>query len=96
VNHLAFDAADVDDLDARRRRLTGHGHYVAEIDHGWCRSIYVTDPNGILVEFCTTTRALTADDAAEARRLLADANPQVLPAPSVAIHEPSVAAATPA
>ena len=27
-----------------------------EIDHGWCRSVYTVDPNGIMVEFCVTTK----------------------------------------
>ncbi len=28
-----------------------------EIDHGWCKSLYLVDPNGIMVEFCVTTDA---------------------------------------
>ena len=43
---------------------------VMEVDHGWCTSIYARDPNGIMVEFCTSTRELTADDRREALRLL--------------------------
>ena len=45
------------------------------IDHGWCTSIYANDPNGIMVEFCATTRAFTADDHREAQELLAAAVP---------------------
>jgi hypothetical protein len=48
-----------------------------QIDHGWCTSIYTNDPNGIVVEFCTTTRALTAGDRADALRLLEAASPPV-------------------
>jgi catechol 2,3-dioxygenase-like lactoylglutathione lyase family enzyme len=88
VNHLAFRAADVDDLAARRQRWLDHGHIVMEIDHGWCRSIYAADPNGILVEFCTTTRALTEADRAEARRLLADPHPALETPPEVVTHRP--------
>ena len=44
------------------------------IDHGWCTSIYADDPNGITVEFCTSTREFTDDDRAEAARLLAAAS----------------------
>jgi len=88
VNHLAFRAADLDDLAARRQRWLDHGHLVMEIDHGWCQSIYATDPNGILVEFCTTTRALTEADRAEARRLLADPHPPLAVPPRVITHHP--------
>jgi len=51
-----------------------------EVDHGWCLSIYATDPNGILVEFCTTTDPDYADRA-EAERLLADPAPPQDPRP---------------
>ncbi len=74
-NHIAFAASDLDDIKRRRDRWLGHGHDVAEIDHGWCVSIYTTDPNGILVEFCTMTRTLDQNDRDEAMRLLADPNP---------------------
>jgi catechol 2,3-dioxygenase-like lactoylglutathione lyase family enzyme len=77
ANHVAFAARDLADLEARRRRWLEHGHDVMEIDHGWCTSIYTNDPNGIMVEFCTTTRTLGASDRAEAARLLEDASPTV-------------------
>jgi len=32
------------------------------VDHEWCRSIYFRDPNGLLLEYCATTRAFTEDD----------------------------------
>ncbi len=75
VNHIAFDAPDVEDLQRHCLRWQEHGIEVVEIDHGWCRSIYATDPNGILVEFCATTVAFTTADAAEAARLLAAERP---------------------
>lgn len=87
VNHLAFNAANLDDLAAHRRRWQEHGITVAEIDHGWCTSIYATDPNGILVEFCCITRVLDEADALEAARLLADPAPPVEPNPPVTIHK---------
>jgi len=77
VNHLAFSAADLDDLARRRERWLAHGHDVMEIDHDWCVSIYTQDPNGILVEFCTLVRDLTEADRREAARLLAEPNPPV-------------------
>jgi catechol 2,3-dioxygenase-like lactoylglutathione lyase family enzyme len=66
INHIAFGADGLDDLDARKDRWLAHGHDVARIDHGWCTSIYTDDPNGIMVEFCTLTRALTDADRQEA------------------------------
>jgi catechol 2,3-dioxygenase-like lactoylglutathione lyase family enzyme len=74
VNHIAFDAA-FDELDAKRDRWLDNGHDVVRIDHGWCTSVYANDPNGIMVEFCATTRAFTADDHREALELLNAATP---------------------
>jgi catechol 2,3-dioxygenase-like lactoylglutathione lyase family enzyme len=75
INHIAFGADDLDDLDDRKDRLVAHGHDVARIDHGWCTSIYANDPSGNMVEFCTTTGALTDDNRHEAQRLLLEASP---------------------
>jgi hypothetical protein len=33
------------------------------VDHGWARSIYFKDPNGISLEYCCFMRDLTEDDA---------------------------------
>jgi catechol 2,3-dioxygenase-like lactoylglutathione lyase family enzyme len=74
VNHIAF-AASFDELDAKRDRWLEHGCDVVRIDHGWCTSVYANDPNGIMVEFCATTRVFTADDHREAQELLATAVP---------------------
>jgi len=87
VNHVAFDAPDLDDLAARCRRWQEHGISVVELDHGWCRSIYATDPNGILVEFCCTTAAFSDDDAAEAARLLAEPAPAREAMPEIVVHD---------
>jgi catechol 2,3-dioxygenase-like lactoylglutathione lyase family enzyme len=81
ANHIAFAARDLADLDARRKRWLDHGHDVTEIDHGWCTSIYTNDPNGIMVEFCTSTRTLGSADREEALQLLAAASPPVAAAP---------------
>jgi len=93
VNHIAFRATNHEDLDARRQRWTDHGLTVSEIDHGWCRSIYTVDPNGILVEFCTTTHALGAADREEALKLLADPRPPLESVPQVIMHHPTQTAA---
>jgi len=88
VNHLAFDAPTLDDLEAKRDRWRRHGITVAQVDHDFCTSIYATDPNRIMVEFCTTTRAFTADERAAAPRLMAEAAPALDPEPPVTIWEP--------
>jgi catechol 2,3-dioxygenase-like lactoylglutathione lyase family enzyme len=93
TNHIAFDAPTLTDLDAMKRRWLDHGETVAEIDHGWCTSIYVTDPNGIMVEFCTSTRDLTEVDAAEAAELLVAKKPPLEDNPDVVFHEPAKAPA---
>lgn len=78
TNHLAFAAADLDELEATRDRWRGHGYDVLQIDHGWCTSIYLDDPNGIAVECCCTTRSFTPADAAEADTLRRAAAPPLL------------------
>jgi catechol 2,3-dioxygenase-like lactoylglutathione lyase family enzyme len=84
VNHVAFDAPTREDLDEHRSRLNRNGYDVLEVDHGWCISIYMQDPNGIMVEFCHSTREFTADEVAEAAVLLrATAPPASSPPPSV-------------
>ena len=90
VNHLAFDAATLDDLAAHTRRWQEHGLTVAEVDHGFCVSIYTVDPNGIMVEFCCDTRPLDEHDAAEAERLLLAESPPLEDPPPVTIHRPVV------
>jgi len=89
VNHLAFRANDLADLDVRKQRWLDHGHTVMRVDHGFCVSIYTEDPNGILVEFCTTTVPLTDADKEEAARLLSDPEPPLEEAPAaVEVFEP--------
>jgi catechol-2,3-dioxygenase len=95
TNHLAFDAGDLDGLAVLRQRWLDAGYDVAEIDHGWCTSIYVTDPNGIMVEFCATTRTFTDADREEAGRMLAATEqPPLLPEPPTTIYEAATEEAT--
>lgn len=76
VNHIAFGAADLEELDARKNRALACGHDVVRVDHGWCTSIYINDPNEIMVEFCcTTVEATEADRRAAAELLAADVPP---------------------
>lgn len=88
VNHLAFRADDLDDIEARKQRWLQHGQGVAEVNHGWCTSIYTEDPNGILVEFCKTTKALDQADRDEALRLLKDPQPPLETPPVAEYHMP--------
>jgi catechol 2,3-dioxygenase-like lactoylglutathione lyase family enzyme len=87
ANHIAFRAHDLDEIDSRKRRWLALGHDVMEIDHGWCLSIYTTDPSGTLVEWCTDTATLGAADRAEAERLLSDPNPPLESAPPGVLHK---------
>ena len=87
ANHIAFRAHDLDEIDSRKRRWLALGHDVMEIDHGWCVSIYTTDPSGTLVEWCTDTATLGAADRAEAERLLRDPNPPLESAPPGVLHK---------
>jgi catechol 2,3-dioxygenase-like lactoylglutathione lyase family enzyme len=77
ANHIAFAAEDLDDLSRRRERWLAAGVDCAEIDHGWCTSIYATDPNGVMVEFCVNTRVLDEHDRREADALLHASEPEL-------------------
>jgi catechol 2,3-dioxygenase-like lactoylglutathione lyase family enzyme len=89
ANHIAFHANDLDDLEARKQRWLANGIDAAEIDHGWCRSIYANDPNGIMVEFCTTTVEFTDADGREATALLHAPNPPLEAPPEPAFFRAS-------
>ncbi len=55
-HHIALNT-DKDALQALKKRVEDaglNGTYILE--HGYCHSLYVTDPNGLIVEF-------TLDDA---------------------------------
>jgi catechol 2,3-dioxygenase-like lactoylglutathione lyase family enzyme len=92
TNHIAFDAADLDALEAHKQRWLGQSLAVVEIDHGWCTSIYAEDPNGITVEFCCTTRAFTDADRTEALEKLAAPKPALDPQREPKFYVPEPAA----
>jgi catechol 2,3-dioxygenase-like lactoylglutathione lyase family enzyme len=55
-DHVAFGVASVAELEKLRHALQDKGVDVTEvIDHGFCQSIYFTDPNGIALEASTWT-----------------------------------------
>lgn len=61
VNHIAFSATS-ERQDAARATLHAAGiEPLMDVDHGWCRSLYYLDPNGIMIEFCRDTPGFTPD-----------------------------------
>jgi catechol 2,3-dioxygenase-like lactoylglutathione lyase family enzyme len=72
VNHLAFALDSLEELELMKKRLRNRGiEEMRVIDHGWATSLYLVDPNGIMVEFCVTTDAAAfAQTEEEALRLL--------------------------
>jgi catechol 2,3-dioxygenase-like lactoylglutathione lyase family enzyme len=62
--HFAFEAGSLPALEDKRRELIAKGVQVTEVvDHGWAKSIYFKDPNGVSLEYCCIVRNLTEDDA---------------------------------
>lgn len=77
VNHIAFRSDSLEELERHRDRWLAHGHDVVRIDHGWCVSIYANDPNGIMVEFCCTTRVFGDEDVRKATERLGSVAPEI-------------------
>lgn len=77
VNHIAVraDAARVEEVKARLAEAGVRTEM--ELDHGWCRSLYVTDPNGILIELTVDTPGLKPDPD-RARQILEASGPDDL------------------
>lgn len=59
LNHVAL-ATTADGQDDVRARLDAAGITHRTVDHGYCRSLYVLDPDGLTVEF-----TVDADNVAE-------------------------------
>lgn len=56
--HVAL-AVDQTTQDGIKRRIAEAGHHEPDtfvLDHGYCVSLYVTDPNGLLLEFTVDHR----------------------------------------
>jgi catechol 2,3-dioxygenase-like lactoylglutathione lyase family enzyme len=49
-DHIAFKA-EAETYDELKRRLEAAGEKYRESNHGYCKSIYVTSPDGLIVEF---------------------------------------------
>ena len=62
--HFAFEAGSEAALAGKREELRAKGVEVTNVvDHGWSKSIYFKDPNGLSLEYCCALRNLTKDDA---------------------------------
>jgi catechol 2,3-dioxygenase-like lactoylglutathione lyase family enzyme len=62
--HFAFEAGSPPALEDKRRELIAKGVQVTDVvDHGWAKSIYFKDPNGMSLEYCCLARNFTEDDA---------------------------------
>jgi len=61
--HFAFEAGSAAALAEKRDELRSKGVETTDIvDHGWARSIYFKDTNGLSLEYCCMVRNLTEDD----------------------------------
>jgi len=68
VNHIAFRVNTVQELENTKARLQAHGVDVLGVtDHHIFKSIYFFDPNGIRLEFTTSTAPPGFQEQARAR-----------------------------
>lgn len=82
-DHLALNLPDEDELQALRARLTNADCEVTDVvDHGFIRSVYFTDPNGISLEASWWVRDVTGRSADYGDALFGD------PEPVPAVPEP--------
>ena len=86
VNHLAFDARDLEGIESAKDRWLDCGYDVMEVDHGFCVSIYTMDPNHVLVEWCADTAPYTAEDERRAHEVLTSELPAFDEAPAPVFH----------
>lgn len=71
VNHLALKVASIASLESARRKLESAGIEVKGVtDHGFVRSIYFFDPNGIRLELTVDVSddPVSKSDLIDARR----------------------------
>ena len=82
VNHLALDTTAEHTQEVIKKLKEAGINTVEEYDHGWCKSTYFPDPNGIMIELCENTSGFEVDEA-EAIRMM-DLVPDLDQAPKVA------------
>lgn len=81
ANHIAFALDSLEELEAKTKQLHENGlDQIMQVDHGWCTSIYLLDPNGILVEFCVTTKPEEFEQTEEEALRLLRISPEDFPA----------------
>jgi hypothetical protein len=62
MQHVALNVDSEADLLALRDRLRTHGCWVmGPINHGMCRSMYLSAPEGVVLEFATSADRIDAD-----------------------------------
>lgn len=61
VNHLALRADEARQAEVRERVKADGQDLAFSLDHGWCKSDYYVDPNGILVELCRDAPGMTME-----------------------------------
>jgi catechol 2,3-dioxygenase-like lactoylglutathione lyase family enzyme len=71
--HTAWRVESRDELLAWKDRLEARGLSVLQVRHEIIESIYVTDPNGYMIEFTWQVRAMTEHDGLDAELTLAAA-----------------------
>lgn len=69
VNHVALRVDPETQMRLKGKVVAAGLRVVMDYDHGWCRSVYVRDPNGILVELCADKPEGMPADHDEAERL---------------------------
>lgn len=62
VNHIAYAASGLDDIECRKERLLASGSDCVVADHGSCISLYADDPDGNLIEFCYLTAPIVTEE----------------------------------
>ena len=78
VNHVALRGTS-ERVEKLKSILAAEGIKLEmDIDHGWCKSIYMVDPNGILVEYCVDSPGFVPDEA-EALRVMRATSPPTRP-----------------
>lgn len=72
INHVAFKADSLEVYEQIKARCKENAvPMLAEVDHDWCKSVYLIDPNGLMLEFTYNHNpAGFRQDPAEAYALL--------------------------
>lgn len=80
VNHVAFRLDTMDEMEQMKARLKDAGvGPLIETDHGWGYSLYMVDPNGIMVEFTVTTSVEDFEQTEEQALALLRQPPEQIP-----------------